>query len=122
MKKFAIFAVLVAFICGCDKKIIPDNSVFKASLPCADCERIDQTLMLRKDGTFELNSTYVSQNPDKFSENGTYMINGDIITTTNSQKEQNFYKISGESLYILTDQKELPSGELKDKYILKLVK
>lgn len=122
MKKFILFGILVALMCGCNDSKIGENSVFSGSLPCADCEKIDQILTLRKDGTFELNSTYVSSKLDKFSEFGTYMINGDIITTTNSQKEQNFYKISGKNLYILTDQKELPNGELKDKYVLKLVK
>lgn len=123
MKKIVLFMFVVAIISGCkNERTFSENIVFKASLPCADCEQIDQTLTLNRDGSFELNNVYVSQEPSEFMENGTYIIHDDIITTTNSQKEQNFYQISGENLYLLTSQKELPSKELRDYYMFKPVK
>jgi copper homeostasis protein (lipoprotein) len=48
------------------------NGVYTGTLPCADCEGIKTRIVLKKDGTFERNMTYLGKEDNSFSEEGSF--------------------------------------------------
>lgn len=126
IKNFLIFGPCLAFFVGCSvnsPKISKQDSqiygTYQAILPCASCEGIDQTLTLKDNGSYVLQSIYLGEKDGKFVEKGTYIIENQTITTTNEYKEKNYYMIKDSNLILLDSDKQEASGPLKDLYIFK---
>lgn len=75
MKKLAIVA-LATILSACST-LIPANKttsgVFKGTLPCADCEKIEAELTLNKDSTYEYHTVYHKRGKEyPFTDKGKY--------------------------------------------------
>lgn len=79
--------------------------------------RINMTLTIKKDKTFELISEYIDRQDATFKEYGTYSVEGNIMTLINGEDKQ-YYKVGENTLTALNQDKQAITGELADHYIL----
>lgn len=100
--------------------------VYKGYLPCASCEEIKTTLVLKDNNTFERTEIYVKGGQDEtFIEEGTFTWDKDkTIITLNLKNEKNQpkYMVTEGRLIMLDSNGKENQGELADKYILNKVK
>lgn len=81
----------------------PMQQSWRGILPCADCEGIETSLFLEKDGTWVMNERYqgVREEPSSFASYGTWARTADKLVLTDSQGEKSYYRAKGESLEML---------------------
>ncbi|WP_455592649.1 copper resistance protein NlpE [Bacteroides sp.] len=91
---------------------------YKGTIPAADCPGIEMTLILNKDNTFTLHSSYIDRNTE-FDESGTFSVNGNILTLTEKSGEKSYYKVEEGRVVMLNADKQAVEGALADAYILK---
>ncbi|WP_281232580.1 copper resistance protein NlpE [Flavobacterium gelatinilyticum] len=98
---------------------------YKGTIPCADCEGIEQEIILNEDKTFSVKSTYLGKGKDnKFTETGTFSWDktGSIITTVTKDKSSTIsYKVGQNILIQLDNENKEITGPLAENYILKQV-
>lgn len=100
------------------------TGVYKGMLPCASCQGIKVTLILKDDGTFEKTDVYLNDNIETFTETGRIVWNDDKtkITLDLSQKTPNpQYFVAEGTLTMLDADGNENKGELANMYILKKV-
>ncbi|ATA25023.1 copper homeostasis/adhesion lipoprotein NlpE [Brenneria goodwinii] len=119
VKKLAIGALLVAVISvliGChtrsqaqEEPLKPMAQSYRGILPCADCEGIDTSLFLEKDGTFILREHYQTtrEGTNTFAEYGQWRRTADKLVLTNSRGEKRYFRPSDNDLEML-DQQGVP--------------
>lgn len=97
-------------------------ATYEGTLPCADCPGIKTTLTLNADGTYDL-TTVEGENVDPINENGTYMLEGEVVTlVTPSSGNKTYYRLLPQEGNIALAQDSLGTlsdGELAPYYILK---
>lgn len=77
MKKMALLTI-TAFLVACSNPITtsqpqPVSGVFKGTLPCADCEKIEAELTLNDDSTYEYYTVYHKNGKEHpFTDKGNY--------------------------------------------------
>lgn len=76
MKKMALFSLTV-LLSACTNPLIsqpdPISGVFKGTLPCADCEKIEAELTLNADNTYEYHTVYYKKGQEHpFTDKGKY--------------------------------------------------
>ena len=73
---------------------------YQGVLPCADCEGIQTTLVIRNDRTYDLTSEYLGKEDGEFKTSGVYnMKQSDLIElVTPSSGVKTYYKISKNTL------------------------
>ncbi len=73
---------------------------YQGVLPCADCEGIKTTLVIRNDCTYDLKSEYLGKDEGVFETSGVYnMKQSDLIElVTPSSGAKTYYKISKNTL------------------------
>lgn len=140
MKKIFVLACLCLFMVACGNKAKsgktsnPDSTevvdmhsaensldiagTYKGTFPAADCPGINTTLTLSNDKTCILISDYIDRKDATFTENGTYAVEGNLLTLIFKDEEQ-YYKIGENTLTHLGRDKEEVQGELAPYYILK---
>ena len=81
----------------------PMEQSWRGVLPCADCEGIETSLFLEKDGTWIMNERYqgVSREPSSFASYGTWARTADRLVLTDSKGEKSWYRVTGERLEML---------------------
>lgn len=81
----------------------PMQQSWRGILPCADCEGIETSLFLEKDGTWVMNERYqgVRDEPSSFASYGTWARTADKLVLTDSKGEKSYYRAKGEALEIL---------------------
>ncbi|WP_420914404.1 envelope stress response activation lipoprotein NlpE [Citrobacter farmeri] len=81
----------------------PMQQSWRGILPCADCEGIETSLFLEKDGTWVMNERYqgVREEPSSFASYGTWARTADKLVLTDSQGEKSYYRAKGEALEML---------------------
>ena len=130
MAAFTLFALI-----GCNNRsevdviqptqvaeLKPMQQSWRGILPCADCEGIETSLFLEKDGTWVMNERYqgVSREPSSFGSYGTWARTADKLVLTDSEGEKSYYRAKGEKLEML-DREGNPI-ESKLNYTLEPVK
>ncbi|POT55855.1 copper homeostasis/adhesion lipoprotein NlpE [Citrobacter amalonaticus] len=81
----------------------PMQQSWRGVLPCADCEGIETSLFLEKDGTWVMNERYqgVRDEPSSFASYGSWARTADKLVLTDSKGEKSYYRAKGESLEML---------------------
>lgn len=85
------------------EELKPMQQSWRGVLPCADCEGIETTLFLEKDGSWVMNERYqgVSREPSSFASYGTWARTADKLVLTDSKGEKSYYRAKGDSLDML---------------------
>lgn len=85
------------------EELKPMQQSWRGILPCADCEGIETSLFLEKDGTWVMNERYqgVSHEPSSFASYGTWARTADKLVLTNSKGEKSYYRAKGDKLEML---------------------
>ena len=81
----------------------PMQQSWRGVLPCADCEGIETSLFLEKDGTWVMNERYqgVREEPSSFASYGTWARTADKLELTDSNGEKSYYRAKGNALEML---------------------
>ncbi|MEX3021135.1 envelope stress response activation lipoprotein NlpE [Kluyvera sp. STS39-E] len=103
-------------------ELTPMQQSWRGVIPCADCEGIETTLFLDKDGTWVMNEHYqgVSREPSSFGSYGTWARTADKLVLTDSLGEKSYYRPKGDKLEML--DREGNAIETKLNYTLEPVK
>lgn len=85
------------------EELKPMQQSWRGVLPCADCEGIETSLFLEKDGTWVMNERYqgVSLEPSSFASYGTWARTADKLVLTDSKGEKSYYRAKGDKLEML---------------------
>ena len=85
------------------EELKPMQQSWRGVLPCADCEGIETSLFLEKDGTWVMNERYqgVSREPSSFASYGTWARTADKLVLTDSKGEKSYYRAKGDKLEML---------------------
>ena len=85
------------------EELKPMQQSWRGILPCADCEGIETSLFLEKDGTWVMNERYqgVRDEPSSFASYGTWARTADKLVLTDSKGEKSYYRAKGEALEML---------------------
>ena len=94
--------------------------VYKGLLPCADCEGIQTTISLSKDGAYTRSLSYRGKSETQMTDRGqfTWHEAGGHITLTDKQGQTQQYLVGENQLVHLDQQGQRITGELADRYIL----
>ncbi|KHN51296.1 copper homeostasis protein [Pectobacterium fontis] len=116
MKKLAIGVLLMAGIVGLigchtrsqvqEEPLKPMAQSYRGILPCADCEGIDASLFLEKDGTFILHKQYKTTQPGEtvFSYYGQWRRTADKLVLTERSGEKHYFRPIDKGLELLDEQ------------------
>ena len=117
--KTAIFSVVaagaLAILMGChnraevqalepahEEALKPMQQSWRGILPCADCEGIETSLFLEKDGTWVMNQHYQgAKAPSSFASYGSWARTADKLVLTDTQGEKHYFRAKGEGLEML---------------------
>lgn len=80
----------------------PMQQSWRGVLPCADCEGIDTSLFLEKDGTWVMNQRYAGANGHRaFASYGKWARTADKLVLTDASGEKRYFHPKGEALEML---------------------
>lgn len=81
----------------------PMQQSWRGVLPCADCEGIETTLFLEKDGSWVMNERYLDgkREASSFASYGRWARTADRLVLTDSKGEKRYYRPKGEALEML---------------------
>jgi len=83
----------------------PMQQSWRGVLPCADCEGIETSLFLEKDGTWVMNQHYPgAKAPSTFASYGTWARTADKLVLTDTAGEKRYFRAKGEGLEMLDMQ------------------
>ncbi|WNY88520.1 envelope stress response activation lipoprotein NlpE [Leclercia adecarboxylata] len=117
--KTAIFSVVAAgalvILMGChnraevqalepahEEALKPMQQSWRGILPCADCEGIETSLFLEKDGTWVMNQHYQgAKAPSSFASYGSWARTADKLVLTDTQGGKHYFRAKGEGLEML---------------------
>ncbi len=143
MKKLIIVLIAAAAVVGCKnrnkavvevtetvtevmapvfnaKDSLEYQGTYKGTIPCADCEGIQMSITIDRDGNFKRTKMYLGKgDPTEFADNGKYQwdATGNIIEFLN-QKDTDMYLVEKNRLVILDMEGKVVSGELAELYFL----
>ena len=88
---------------GQEEALQPMQQSWRGLVPCADCEGIETSLFLAKDGTWVMNEHYqgVAREPSSFGSYGTWARTAEKLVLTDSQGEKSYYRAKGDKLEML---------------------
>lgn len=113
MKKLAISLFLAAgamALFGCNARsqyveqpLKPMAQSFQGVLPCADCQGVDTSLFLEKDGTFVLKEVYrgTRDGDQAFAEYGSWQRTADKLVLTGTDGSKRYFRPKGNDLNML---------------------
>lgn len=119
MKKLAIGVLLIVGISGLigchtrsqvqEEPLKPMAQSYRGVLPCADCEGIDTSLFLEKDGTFVLREQYQTtrEGNNTFASYGQWRRTADKLVLKDSSGEKRYFRPVDQGLEML-DQQGVP--------------
>lgn len=80
----------------------PMQQSWRGVLPCADCEGIETTLFLEKDGTWVMNQRYQgAKEPSSFATYGKWARTAEKLVLIDAQGEKTFFRAKGEGMEML---------------------
>ena len=75
---------------------------YQGTLPCADCEGIETSLFLQKDGTWVMNQRYQgAKEPSSFATYGTWARTAEKLVLTDTAGEKTYFRAKGEGMEML---------------------
>ena len=75
---------------------------YQGILPCADCEGIETSLFLQKDGTWVMNQRYQgAKEPSSFATYGTWARTAEKLVLTDTAGEKTYFRAKGEGMEML---------------------
>lgn len=75
---------------------------WRGVLPCADCEGIETTLYLEKDGTWVMNQRYQgAKMPSSFASYGTWARTAEKLVLTDTAGEKIWFRAKGDTMEML---------------------
>lgn len=94
---------------------------YKGMVPCADCEGIETTITLAKDGSFKLVTVYKGKSEEKneFSGNFSWNENGNTLNFSEIENGPSKYFVGENTLIQLDMEGNRITGDLANSYILK---
>lgn len=95
--------------------------IYKGTLPCADCEGIETTIVLNDNHTYMISRTYLKgEDSSTFEESGNFKWNkeGSAVTLESESGEDSQYKVGENRLYALDSDGNEVMGDLREYYIL----
>jgi heat shock protein HslJ len=94
--------------------------VYKGTTPCADCEGIETTITLKKDGTFKRSLKYLGKDENLFFDEGNFEWNeeGSKVTLKGEQEMSQMYQVGENALFHLDQQGNRITGDLAPNYRL----
>lgn len=120
MRTFGYIVLLSFACCACfhrSKNTLCE--IYTGTLPAASSIGIETTITFLPDGTFYEKNIYIGEKNGTFSENGTYTLKGQRITTVSAQGEKAYYRLEDEQIRRLDSEGNEITGALADFYILK---
>ncbi|MEL2240292.1 envelope stress response activation lipoprotein NlpE [Leclercia adecarboxylata] len=88
-----------------EEALKPMQQSWRGVLPCADCEGIETSLFLEKDGTWVMNQHYQgAKAPSSFASYGTWARTADKLVLTDTKGEKRYFRAKGEGLEMLDIQ------------------
>jgi len=96
------------------------QGVYQGILPCADCEGIQTTLEIYREGKYKLSAVYLGKSENVFMQSGDFGWNdeGNTIMLSNIQNSPSKYFVGENNLIQLDMDGNRITGNLADKYIL----
>jgi len=86
----------------------PMQQSWRGVLPCADCEGIETTLFLEKDGSWVMNQRYQgAKEPSSFATYGKWVRTAEKLILTDAEGEKTYFRPKGEGMEML-DREGLP--------------
>ena len=96
------------------------DGTYKGTLPCADCEGIETTIVLNKDRTFERTTVYKGKKDGNFNVKGKFSWDKDgRVITLEIKDENSSYQVREGNIVLLSQEGKVNTGELAELYILK---
>ncbi len=84
------------------QELKPMQQSWRGMLPCADCEGIDTSLFLEKDGTWVMNQGYKGgKAASAFAAYGSWARTADKLVLTDASGEKLYFRAKGEALEML---------------------
>lgn len=75
---------------------------WRGVLPCADCEGIETSLFLEKDGSWVMSQRYLgAKEPATFASYGRWARTADKLTLTDSDGEKIWFRVKGDAMEML---------------------
>lgn len=96
------------------------NGTYNGMVPCADCEGIQTSVTLAKDGSFTRTTTYVGKEEKGTTETGTFewTDDGSSVTLSQNGEKVQAYKVGENTLFHLDQEGNPIKGDLADNYKL----
>lgn len=96
------------------------EGTYSGITPCADCEGIETTITLKRDGKYSRRLVYQGKSKTPLMSMGKYEWNeaGSVVTLLSPAGEDQMYKVGENRLIHLDKQGKMISGDLADKYVL----
>jgi len=84
------------------EELKPMQQSWRGVLPCADCEGIETSLFLEKDGSWVMNQHYQGRKaPSMFGSYGNWARTADKLILTDTHGEKIYFRAKGEALEML---------------------
>lgn len=84
------------------EELKPMQQSWRGVLPCADCEGIETSLFLEKDGSWVMNQRYHGgKGPAVFASYGNWARTADKLILTDTQGEKTWFRAKGDALEML---------------------
>lgn len=84
------------------EELKPMQQSWRGVLPCADCEGIETTLYLEKDGSWVMNQRYQgAKEPSSFATYGKWARTAEKLILTDSEGEKTYFRAKGEGMEML---------------------
>ena len=85
-----------------NEELKPMQQSWRGVLPCADCEGIETSLFLQKDGTWVMNQSYQgAKEPSSFATYGTWARTAEKLVLTDTTGDKTYFRAKGEGMEML---------------------
>lgn len=101
-------AVILSF--GCGKSEL--SGTYEGTLPCADCPGLQTLITFNSDGTFHMEETYLERDVEPIITDGTWILEGDVITFTAGDYKFEYKVISEKEIRWAPDGEEITGTDL----------
>jgi len=101
-------AAVISFSCSVAKL----SGTYEGILPCADCPGLQTLITFNSDSTFYMEETYLERSDKPIITNGTWALDGDIITFTADDYKFEYKLISDKEIRWAPDGEEITGTDL----------
>ncbi len=95
---------------------------YQGVLPASSGPGIETTLVFSPNGTYKMESVYMDKVAGIFEDEGTYSVDGDVITLNSEEMEAVYFQMEEGQVRRLDTRRQPVIGELSEHYVLKKIK